>query len=199
MANSSDLASKVRVFRSSVEFRRWLDKNHTTVQELWLGFYNQRSADRSISYPDARDDALCYGWIDGVRKSVNQTTYTIRFTPRKPRSIWSLVNIKRVEELTRLGRMMPSGLAAFEKRPVYTAKYSYEREHAELTPAQQKQFKANRKAWDFYRAQAPWYRRTSSWWVISAKQEETRQRRLKALIADSAAGRRLAMLTNKSK
>lgn len=199
MTKSAELAKKVRIFHSSAEFRQWLDDNHVAANELWVGFYNRSSADRSITYPEARDDALCYGWIDGVRKRVNDATYTIRFTPRKSRSIWSNVNIQRVDELTRLGKMRPAGLAAFEQRPAENSKYSYEREHAELTPAQKKQFRANSRAWEFYQAQAPWYRRTSSWWVISAKQEQTQQRRLKTLIADSAAGRRLAMLTNKSK
>jgi uncharacterized protein YdeI (YjbR/CyaY-like superfamily) len=188
-----------KVFHSAAEFRAWLEKNHASATELWLGMCNQRSDKKSITYREALDEALCFGWIDGVRKSISPTTYQQRFTPRRPKSYWSAVNIKRAGELIHLGRMSPSGLKAFEQRTSQSEKYSFESRPKELPPAYQKQFKANASAWDFFRAQAPWYQRTASFWVISAKQEETRQRRLATLIDDSSHGRRLGMLTPKSK
>jgi uncharacterized protein YdeI (YjbR/CyaY-like superfamily) len=145
------------------------------------------------------DEALCFGWIDGVRKSISETTYKQRFTPRKPKSYWSAVNIRRADELAKLGRMAPSGVKAFEHRTSDSGKYSFESRPKKLSPAYEKQFKANPTAWEFFRAQAPWYQRTSSFWVVSAKQEETRQRRLATLIEDSAKGRRLGMLMPKVK
>jgi len=145
------------------------------------------------------DEALCFGWIDGVLKSINETTFQQRFTPRKPKSYWSAVNTRRAGELTTLGRMAPSGVKAFEKRTSTSGKYSFESRPEKLRVAYERQFKANPAAWEFFRAQAPWYRRTSTFWVVSAKQEETRQRRLATLIGDSAKGRRLGKLTPKKK
>ena len=190
---------KPKIFKSSSQFREWLEQNHDKVQELWLGFYNQRSSKSGITYRQALDEALCFGWIDGVRKSVNGTTYTQRFTPRKPRSYWSAVNLKRVAELRTLGRVAPAGLAALENRREDSGKYSYETRPSTLPPALEKQFKANPKAWEFFSAQAPWYRRTSTFWILSAKKEETQMKRLQLLIADSAKGCRLGMLTPKAK
>ncbi len=192
-------AVTIKIFRSSAEFREWLEANHHRVPELWLGMYNQRTDKKSITYREALDEALCFGWIDGVRKSINETTYQQRFTPRKPKSYWSAVNIKRVGDLTKLGRMAPAGVKAFERRTSDSGKYSFESRPKKLPPAYEKQFKANPVAWKFFRAQAPWYQRTSSFWVVSAKQEETRQRRLAKLISDSQKGRRLGMLTPKGK
>ncbi len=190
---------KVKIFKSGSEFRAWLERNHDAVQEMWVGFYNQRSGKVSITYREALDEALCFGWIDGVRKSVNPTTYTVRFTPRKARSNWSVVNIKRMAELINLERVSPPGLAAFKKRPRNKPGYSYETRPQRLEADSLKQLKANPKAWDFFSAQAPWYRRTATYWVVSAKKEETRLRRLTILIADSASGRRIGVLTPKSK
>jgi uncharacterized protein YdeI (YjbR/CyaY-like superfamily) len=190
---------QVKIFRSSAEFREWLETNHDRVPELWLGFYNKRTDMKSITYREALDEALCFGWIDGVRKSINETTYKQRFTPRKPKSYWSVVNIKRVGELAKLGRIAPSGGKAFERRTSDSGRYSFESRPKKLPLAFQKQFKANPGAWEFFLAQAPWYQRTSSFWVLSAKQEGTRQRRLATLISDSAKGRRLSMLTPKGK
>jgi uncharacterized protein YdeI (YjbR/CyaY-like superfamily) len=190
----------VKFFKTPVEFRSWLEKNHAGVAELWVGFYKRDSGKVSITWPEAVDEALCHGWIDGVRKSMDDVSYTIRFTPRKPDSIWSLVNIRRVDELTKLGRMMPAGVAAFELRDEEKSKrYSYENHLRALGDAYEKKFRANKKAWAFYETQPPWYRRTSSFWVTSAKQEETRLRRLDQLMACSARGERIPQLISKKK
>jgi uncharacterized protein YdeI (YjbR/CyaY-like superfamily) len=180
-------------FTGLVPFRRWLKAHGKTSRELWAGFHKLDSGRPSITYPDARDEALCFGWIDGVRKSLDAASYVIRFTPRKPRSMWSLVNLERVKALTREGRMQPSGEAVFAQRDAkLTGQYSFERESATLGPAEEKAFRANRAAWAFWTAQPPGYRKVSSWWVISAKQEATRARRLAQLIQHSAAGKRLS-------
>ena len=164
------------------------------------GVLQERLRPASITYPEALDEALCYGWIDGVRKAVDDISYTQRFTPRKTKSIWSLVNIRRVGELTKLGRMMPPGIAAFEARDEERAKtYSYENHRAHSAKPMRRSFARNQKAWEFYEAQPPWYRRTSSFWVTSAKQEETRLRRLEQLIACSAKGERIPQLISKKK
>jgi uncharacterized protein YdeI (YjbR/CyaY-like superfamily) len=188
---------KVVPFTTSAKFRAWLAKNHDKVTELWVGLYKREARPDAMSYKQAVDEALCIGWIDGVRKTVDAELYTIRFTPRKPRSYWSLVNTRRAEELITLGRMTSHGLAIFEKREKKDAKYSFENRPKKLVPAYEKQFRSNPKAWKFFQAQAPWYQRTSCFWVMSAKQEQTRQRRLSTLISDSTAGRRIAMLASK--
>ena len=150
-----------------------------------------------MTWPQAVDEALCFGWIDGVRKSIDETSYANRFTPRKARSTWSAVNIRRAHELIAEGRMRPAGLRAFAARAEERSGiYSYEqRGDAQLTDAQESQFQTNQAAWDFFQTQAASYRKTAIWWVVSAKKEETRQRRLTALIEDSAAGRRITSLT----
>jgi len=182
-------------FNASAEFRAWLEKHHAQAQQLLLGFHRKESGKGGITYPEALDEALCFGWIDGIRRRFDETSYTIRFTPRKRDSIWSAINRKRADELMKLGRMHVSGQETFENRDQQKADlYSYERATCKLAGAYEKQFRANKKAWEFYQAQAPWYRRTSCWWVISAKREETRLCRLAKLIADSAAGRRIDML-----
>jgi uncharacterized protein YdeI (YjbR/CyaY-like superfamily) len=187
---------KVRIFKDAGEFRRWLESNHDSVEEFWVGFYNQRSHQISMKYPEAVDEALCFGWIDGLRQSVNETTYRVRFTPRKVRSNWSAVNIRRAQELKKLGRLAPAGLIAFTQRPEKKL-YSYEARPQKFAQAQEKRFAANVEAWKFFRAQAPWYQRTATYWVLSAMKEDTRQKRLETLIADSAAGRRLSAVTAK--
>lgn len=185
----------VTFFPSPREFRQWLEKNHDRVQELWVGFYKKDSGRPSITYPEALDEALCFGWIDGVRKRYEDDSYTIRFTPRNPKSIWSRVNLRKVEQLIELGRMAPSGLKAFEARDEKrSGVYSFEQAKAELDPALEKEFRAHPEAWDFFQSQPPGYRRTATWWVVSAKKDETRARRLRQLIEDSAAGRRLGPL-----
>jgi uncharacterized protein YdeI (YjbR/CyaY-like superfamily) len=189
----------VILFENQGKFRKWLERHHADTAELLLGFHKQRSGKKSISYKEALDEALCFGWIDGVRKSLDEHTYTIRFTPRKPRSNWSAVNIKRAGELVELGLMAEAGLHEFNHRPKASPKYSYENRPQSLSREYEKEFRANARAWGFFSAQAPYYRRTASFWVMSAKKDETQQRRLETLIADSAAGRRLEILTKPKK
>lgn len=184
-----------KFFKSPAEFRRWLEKNHAGMRELWVGFYTVASGRGGLTYKEALDEALCFGWIDGVRKSLEDESYVQRFTPRTARSCWSAVNTKRVGELKRAGRMHEAGLAAFARRDKAAAsRYSFERENAALDPAAEKQFRSNQKAWSYFESEAPWYRRAMLHWITSAKKEETRQRRLQTLIADCAAGRRIAAL-----
>jgi uncharacterized protein YdeI (YjbR/CyaY-like superfamily) len=183
---------KPRFFATPAAWRAWLEKNHATKSELLVGFYKTGSGKKSITWPESVDEALCVGWIDGIRRSLDDDSYTIRFTPRQRKSKWSSVNIKRVGELTKLGRMKPEGLAIFEQRDAsQTDGYSYERREAQLDEAMQKRFRANKDAWTFWEAQPPYYVRTLSWWVISAKREETRTKRLEQLIAACAEKRRL--------
>lgn len=190
----------VTFFPSPAAFRRWLEKHHAKALVLWVGFYKKDSGRPSITYPEALDEALCYGWIDGIRKAVDDASYTVRFTPRKPDSIWSLVNIRHVDRLTKLGRMMPPGIVAFESRDEEKSKrYSYENHLRKLDGSYEKKFRSRKKAWKFFEAQAPWYRRTASWWVTSAKREETRRKRLEFLIEVSDKQQRLAQLTSKKK
>lgn len=184
---------RITFFKSQTELRRWLEENHDHVSELWIGFYNKHSGKGGLTYREALDEALCYGWIDGVRKKVDEDSYTNRFTPRQARSNWSVVNIKRGEELKALGKMMPPGIQAFEARPAARSGiYSYEQpQNPALGAAQRRQFRANAKAWKFFVSQPPGYQRLASLYVMSAKKEETRARRLARLIDDSAKGRRL--------
>lgn len=188
-------------FATPEEFRAWFAANAAASTELLVGFYKKGSGLPSITWPEAVDEALCVGWIDGVRRSRDETSYTIRFTPRKPRSIWSTVNIARVAALTAEGRMRPAGLAAFEARAAErSAIYSYEQQDdPALTPEEEAAFRAEPGAWDFFHTQRPSYRRPALWWIVSAKRPETRTRRLATLIADSAAGRTLAHLTRATK
>jgi uncharacterized protein YdeI (YjbR/CyaY-like superfamily) len=183
-------------FKSGAQFHAWLERHHAAETELLLGFYKKGSSTKGITYREALDEALAFGWIDGVRRALDADSYTIRFTPRKPRSIWSAVNIRRVDELTAAGRMADAGHAAFAKRDeARSAIHAYERAAAELDAESTKTFKADKKAWAFYRAQAPWYQRTSTYWVVSAKRPETRERRLAILIEYSRNGERLPQLT----
>jgi len=186
----------VKFFKTPSKFRAWLEANHDKAQELWVGYYKKDSGKPSMTWPESVDQALCFGWIDGIRKSIDAESYKIRFTPRKPTSIWSAVNIKRVAELTEQGLIHPAGLEAFQKRSDdKSAIYGYEqRENAALNKDYQEQFKANVKAWDWFHAQAPSYQKTAIWWVVSAKQEVTQLKRLATLIEDSENGRRVAPL-----
>jgi uncharacterized protein YdeI (YjbR/CyaY-like superfamily) len=184
-------------FSSPAAWRAWLEEHHAETDELWVGFYKKSSGKPSITWPESVDGALCFGWIDGIRKSLDEISYVIRFTPRRARSIWSAVNIKRVGELTKLRLMGPAGLKVFERRTGDRSEiYAYEqRKGAKLSAAYERQFRANKKAWDFFRAQPPSYQRTASWWVISAKKEETRSKRLGRLIKDSEQLRSIRPLT----
>jgi len=181
---------KTLFFATPADFRAWLEKNHAAHTELSVGFYKRDSGKPSITWPESVDAALCYGWIDGVRNSIDAVSYRIRFTPRKPTSTWSAINVKRVAELAKLGLMRPAGIKAFEARKGdKTGIYAYEqRKTAQLPRGYEKQFRANKKAWAFFRSQPPWYQRTAAYRVISAKQEATRQKRLAQLIKDSEAG-----------
>jgi uncharacterized protein YdeI (YjbR/CyaY-like superfamily) len=187
---------KAVYFATPADFGKWLGRKHATETELLVGFYKKGSGKPSMTWPQSVDEALCFGWIDGVRHSLGETSYTIRFTPRRPTSIWSAVNVARVAELTRLGRMRPAGVKAFAARtPERTGIYSFERlAAANLTPAQERTLRANPRAAAFFEAQPPGYRKTAIHWVVSAKRPETRQRRLELLIIDSAAGRRIGPL-----
>jgi len=183
---------KIKYFRSASDFRKWLEKNHATTQELWVGYYKKRSKQPSMTWPESVDEALCFGWIDGIRKSVDDLRYTIRFTPRRRGSIWSAVNIKRAQELSDKGLMKPVGVAAFSARKEYKSGiYSYEQRSANLEGAYDKKLRQNKTACDFFYAQPPSYRKAISWWIVSAKQEATRQKRLQKLIEESAGGKRL--------
>src|SRR6266853_1634998 len=179
---------KPRFFKTPSTFRKWLAANHAKSKELWVGFYKKGSGKPSITSPESVDEALCFGWIDGVRKRIDDISYVIRFTPRKPSSIWSAVNVKRVAELTALGLMQPEGISAFEHRKeARSGIYSYEQKTAaRLDDADEKRFRANKKAWEFFQAQPPGYRRLMIWRVVSAKKVETRAKRLEVLIAGSA-------------
>lgn len=183
-------------FPTPADWRAWLQEHHADTAELLVGFYKKDSGRPSITWPESVDEALCFGWIDGVRRRIDEVSYSIRFTPRKRNSIWSAVNIKRVGELTELGLMHPAGLKAFEqRREAKSSIYAYEQEKHELDPAYEQQFRANASAWAFFEAQPPWYRRTAIYWVTSAKKEETRLKRLATLIKDSAQGRTIGPLT----
>ncbi len=186
---------KLLFFPTQSGFRSWLEKHHIEVGELWVGFYRKQSGKGGITYPEALDEALCFGWIDGVRKALDDSSYTIRFTPRRANSTWSAINTRRVDQLIKLGRMRKPGLDAFRARDLNKSRqYSYERSNCKLEAVHEKKFKANAKAWEFFRAQAPWYQRTATWWVISAKRKETGLRRLATLIAHSENGRRIGPL-----
>ena len=188
-------------FKSPADFREWLEKHHDTEQELWVGYYKKDSGKPSITWPESVDEALCFGWIDGLRKSVDETSYKIRFTPRKRGSIWSAVNIKRAEALIEEGRMRPVGLQAFQNRKEDRARvYSFEHGGGpKLAQEYEENLKADPKAWEFFQAQTPSYRKTTSWWVMSAKKEETRLTRLDQLIADSAQGRTISPMAQAKK
>ncbi len=176
-------------FNKPLAFRKWLQKNHEKETSLVVGFYKTGSGKRSITWSQSVDEALCFGWIDGVRTSIDENSYKIRFTKRKPGSIWSAVNIKKVEVLTASGLMQPAGLASFENRiKAKSGLYAHEKESAELSAAFKKQFKTNEVAWKYFQSLAPSYKKSSANWVMGAKQQATQQKRLRQLIAESEAG-----------
>ena len=182
----------ITYFPTPAALGKWFAKNATSAEQLWLGFYKVGSGTSSITWPQSVDEALCVGWIDGIRKSVDGTRYVIRFTPRKTTSVWSVVNINRVKVLTETGRMQPAGLAAFAARKVHKSGiYAFEQESPELSASDERMFKKHKAAWTFFQAQPPYYRHRMNWYVISPKREETREKRLQLLIEASADGRRL--------
>jgi len=187
---------KPRFFKTPTDFRKWLAAHHDSETEFWVGFYKKDSGKASITWPQSVDEALCFGWIDGIRKSIDEASYKIRFTPRKQLSTWSAVNIKRVGELTEQKLMQKAGLKAFAARQEKRSGiYSYEQRSTDLPTQYAKKLKKNAAAWKFYQVQPPSYRKAVNWWVLSAKQEETRLKRLDKLIDDSAEGRRVPQFT----
>jgi len=187
---------KPTFFATPANMRGWFERHHATTPELLVGFHKRHTGTPSVTWPESVDVALCFGWIDGIRRSIDKDRYSIRFTPRRPTSIWSAINVKRMRALMAGGLVTPAGRTAFEKR---TAKksgiYSYEQRHeASFTPAFTRRFKAQAAAWKFFQAQAPWYRKVCTHWVMTAKKEETRERRLEQLMSDSARGQRIGLL-----
>ena len=183
---------KPEFFQTPADFGIWLEKNHATATELWIGFYKKDSGKPSITWPESVDQALCFGWIDGIRKGVDEISYKIRFTPRRRGSIWSAINIKRAKELVRQKQMRPTGLKAFAARiENKSGIYSYEQRKTDLEEPYAKLLKKNKEAWNFFEKQPPSYRKMIGWWIISAKKEETRMARLAKLISESAKGKRL--------
>ncbi|HEX7573901.1 MAG TPA: YdeI/OmpD-associated family protein [Bacteroidota bacterium] len=187
-------------FRSPGSFRSWLTRNRASTPELIVRLYRTHAGDRGITYAQALDEALCFGWIDGVRRSFDKDSFTTRFSPRRPGSIWSLVNVAHAQRLIKEGRMAKPGLVAFQARDQKrTGVYSSEQRPSELAPAHVRKFRAEKRAWEFFQGQAPWYRRTSAYWVISAKREETREKRLGILIACSGRGEPIPALARPRK
>jgi uncharacterized protein YdeI (YjbR/CyaY-like superfamily) len=189
-----------KFFSSQEKFREWLEKNHDTAKELLVGFHKKKSGKKSITYAEALDEALCFGWIDGVRKSLNETSYTIRFTPRKPKSIWSLVNVKHVERLQKEGRMAEPGLKIYALRdPKRTGIYAFENRPKEFSPVYEKKFRANKGAWDYFQTIPPSLRNNYVFWVMGGKKEDTQLRRLDLLIESCAKGVRYGVIGAKPK
>lgn len=184
-------AANPAYFRSPSEFRAWLEAHHAEADELWVGYYKRGTGRPSMTWPESVDEALCFGWIDGVRRSVDSERYAIRFTPRRPGSNWSAVNLGRVEALIAEGRMRPAGLDVYRGRRREAAGYTYEERPKDLPEPYARVFRGrDRAAWDFFLAQSPSYRRTAIGWILSAKREETRLRRLEQIVEASAARRR---------
>ena len=185
-----------RFFPTQKHLRKWFEKNYKKEKELLAGFYKVSSGKPSVTWSQSVDEALCFGWIDGIRRSIDDESYCIRFTPRNPKSNWSSINIKKVEELTEIGLMKPEGLKAFGLRKENKSKvYSYENPIVDLDQTYKKLFKANKKAWAFYQSTTPTYRKVSTRWVMSAKQESTRLKRLNELINDCAEGKKIKAMS----
>lgn len=179
-------------FASQAELRTWLMKNHASTDELWVGMYKKHTGKASFTWAQVVDEVLCFGWIDGIRKSIDAESFANRITPRRKNSMWSAINLKRVEELKVLGLMQPAGLKAYEERdPSRSQQYSSEQREIAFPPELLSQFKKHKPAWAFFSVQPPGYRKTITWWVVSAKREDTRQKRLARLIELSAAEQRL--------
>ena len=190
----------VKFFKNQAAFRKWLEKNHVTARELWVAYYETASGKSGLTYPEAVDEALCFGWIDGIVRRIDEISYTNRFTPRKPKSNWSAVNIERMRVLIEQGKVTPAGLEAFGANAADRSKqYSYENESRSLSEEYERIFKQNVSAWDFYCEQSASYRRMANWWVMSAKRDETRERRLAQLIKSSENGERLKQFMPPSK
>ncbi len=188
--------NKITFFRSPSDLRKWFEKHHCTASELRVGYYKKSSGKPSITWPESVDEALCFGWIDGIRHSIDDVSYTIRFTPRKPSSTWSAVNLRRARKLKADGLMQPAGLQAFQKRIANKSGiYSYEQRKDEFDEPYASKLRAKKAAWAFFQDRPPSYRRAAIWWVVSAKKEETRLKRLAKLIEDSAMSRTISQFT----
>lgn len=186
---------KTVFFKSPAEFRKWLHKNHDKETELFVGYYKVKTGKPSMTWSQSVDEALCYGWIDGIRRSIDEESYNIRFTPRRPTSNWSAINLKKVEKLTKKGLMQPAGLEIFKHRKESKAGiYAYENKSPKLSTDYRNKFKENNKAWKFFQTLPPSYHKSVIYWVMSAKQESTRLRRLNELISDSNNGLRIKQL-----
>lgn len=188
-ARAAKPAAKPRFFATAAAFRAWLDRHHASAGELLVGFHKVGSGTPSMTWPQSVDEALCFGWIDGVRRRIDDATYTIRFSPRRKGSIWSVVNTRRVAVLKQEGRMSAAGLTTFEARnPERTKRYAFEQENVAFTPAFERRLRANRAAWAYFQAQPPFYRRVCTWYVMGAVREPTRERRFTMLVAHSERG-----------
>lgn len=186
----------IRFFPTPADFRAWLEEHHATARELWVGYFKKGTGEPSVTWPETVDEALCFGWIDGLRKSLDDRAFTIRFTPRKPTSIWSAVNVSRVEVLTAEGRMRSAGLAAFAlRRENRSGVYSFEQRSVELPAAYAARLAEHAAAEEFFGSRPPSYRKAAIWWVVSAKQEATREKRLATLTELSAAGQLIPQFT----
>ena len=185
---------KPRFFRSQKEFRTWLERNHAKVTELWIGYHKKASDKKGITYKEALDEALCFGWIDGKVRTIDDVSYMQRWTPRTAKSPWSKINVKRFGELKKAGLAAPAGIEAFERRPHTASGYSYEEAEKGLDPGYERRFRRNKKAWAFFEGMAPGQRKVATYWVMSAKREDTRQRRLAQLIELAAEGRKIPLL-----
>jgi uncharacterized protein YdeI (YjbR/CyaY-like superfamily) len=192
-----DAAPEPIYFESPEALRDWFDANHETAAELWVGYWKKAAGRPTLTWAQAVDEALCVGWIDTTRYAVDDQRSKQRFTPRRKGSNWSSVNIANVERLAKEGRMRPAGLRAFEQRTAAkSGVYSYENRHqARFTADEEARFKADEAAWEWFQARSPSYRTGATWWVASAKRDETRARRLAELIEESAAGRTPRQLT----
>ncbi len=194
MTDSND----VLFFATPDEWRNWLAENHEQAQEVWVGYYKVKSGRPSLTWSQSVDEALCFGWIDGVRYSIDEISYKIRFTPRRAGSNWSAVNVKKVQALIAAGKMQPTGLKAYEAmEPDKSGVYSYEQTRPQLDPAYEEELRGNAAAWQFFQSQPAWYRRAAGHWVMEAKREETCRKRLATLIEDSAQGKTVGPLTRR--
>ena len=182
-------------FKNQTELRKWFEKNHNKKKEIWVGFYKKNSGRANFTWSQSVDQALCFGWIDGIRKSIDEDSYMIRFTPRNPKSNWSAVNIKKINELTKLSLMHPAGFEAFKKREEKRSEvYSFEQSKVKLSKEFELKFRSNKTAWKFFESLPPSTKKPSIWWVMSAKREETRSKRLATLIQSSESGEKIPQL-----
>ena len=190
-----DKLIKPTFFKTPAAFRKWLERNHQTQDELWVGYYKTATGKSSVTWPESVNEALCFGWIDGMRKSIDETAYMIRFTPRRPNSIWSALNIKNFEALKKAGRIHPAGQAAYDaKKDKLTHRYSFEQGTLKFLPTYERKFKSNKTAWKYFQSLPVSVRKPSIWYVMSARREETQLRRLDKLIQCAEAGERIPEL-----